>query len=128
MDILTIKKNNNKVELEATEGNVTYEGCLGMILDALKAFILIAKASNVDMTELGDYISNSIGEILLDVLGEDDKEPLDFTDAAIYYAQNLLLERAMEEGKTIEELMKEFNQEAAEHVAEAKEWAKSQLN
>ena len=40
----------------------------------------------------------------------------DFSDAAMLYAQDMIIERAHKEGKTFEEVMKDFEDEAKAYV------------
>ena len=122
MEILKIVVNDaNEVVIES-ETDMSYGEALGLCIDGLEA-LLSHGVSNLKhregaVSELHDYMTYSLTSILGRVFPDDEEFTL--TDAAIYKAQNELLEQSMNEGVPIAELIAGYNKKANQYLEKVK--------
>lgn len=118
MESLTIVLNeDNTVEVK-NGSEMSFGTALGLFADGLECLLshgVLALEDDIkSVDELHDYISYSLTSVLARVFP--DMEDFSFTDAAVYKAQNELLEESMERGIPIEDLIQEYNNKAQEYI------------
>lgn len=106
-----------------TESELDYSEALGLCIDGFEALIahgVSQLSEDIDaINHLHDYISYALTSVIGRVFPEE--EQFSFTDAAIYKAQNDLLEESMEQGVPIEELIQKYNDQAEDYINNIRE-------
>ncbi len=122
MAILKIIDDNETVAIEA-DGDVDFGQALGLCLDAIEALVGHAATEHVDETEelakLHDYLTYAFTSIIERNFNDEDEFGL--TEAAVFKAQNEILEESIESGKPIDEVIERYNKSAEEYVNKIKE-------
>lgn len=105
------------------EGKASYDELVAVLFAALQGFteILVEDAAKEgeDITlDVYESLTAIFESFLQAALPNISKNPFEFSDAAVLYAEDLIIERAEKEGKTFEEVLKAFEDEARIYVKE----------
>ena len=121
MAILKIFDEDETVAIEA-EGDINFGQALGLCLDGIEALVGHAVTKHADETEeldkIHDYLTYAFTSIIERNFNDEDEFGL--TEAAVFKAQNEILEESMETGKPIDEVIERYNKDAQEYVEERK--------
>ena len=118
MDSLNIVINeDNSVEIK-NETEMSFGTALGLCIDGLECLLshgVSALDEDVEqINNLHDYTSYSLSSVMERCFPE--SEDFSFTDAALYKAQNDLIEESMEKGVPLEDLIQQYNEEAKSYL------------
>lgn len=80
---------------------------------------IIENASKEERAEVHDYMTAIFTTFMNQCFPEEEEFTL--TDAAIFKAQDEIVEQALKEDKPIEEMIQEYNRKAAEYVRKVRE-------
>ena len=121
MAILKIIDENETVAIEA-DGDVDFGQALGLCLDGIEALVGHAVKHADETEELNkfhDYLTYAFTSII--ERNFNDEGVFGLTEAAVFKAQNEILEESMETGKPIDEVIERYNKSAEEYVNKIKE-------
>lgn len=116
--LLELNEETNYTKLSIEEGEATLDTIVAILLSGLDA-VLSSSLDGADSdTRLDMYESTCalFDKLLERVFPDIEADTMDFSDAAVLYAQDLIIERAEKEGKSYDEVMKAFEKEAKEYI------------
>ena len=121
MSTLKLIDEKDTIAVEA-EGDMDYGQALGLCLDGTESLLKYAVEhfgeDQEEIDKLHDYMTYAFTSIIERQFPSDDDFGL--TEAAIFKAQNEILEESMETGKPIDEVIERYNKDAQEYVEERK--------
>lgn len=101
-----------------TEGSVAYDeliaGCMGIMEYATEQYT--KKLSQQDREDLYDALDAIFYRFMEKAFPDVQPRDFDFSDAALLFAQDMIINKAKQEGKSFEEIMKELEAEAKAYV------------
>ena len=125
MRIIIADHEDNSIQVEFVpqigEKSITFPEVHARMLGALESIISTAArdASEEERSHLFDILDTSFTNLLYKVFPEIDPQEFDLSAAAVVYAQDQIIQQAEKEGKTYQEMLKEY-EAIAEKYIEAK--------
>ena len=124
--IITLE-DDDRIKFETGDGGdpVSYSDSIGMLLDSLEGLMgnTAKLADSEHLNELHDYFSYALSSIMGRVFP--DSNDFSLTDAAVYKAQNELLQKSMDEGRPLEEIVQEYNEAAEKEIEDYRHGSES---
>ena len=122
MSTLKLIDENDTIAVES-EGDMDYGRALGLCLDGTESLLKYAVEQfgedQEEVDKLHDYMTYAFTSIIERQFPSD--EEFGLTEAALFKAQNEILEESMETGKPIDEVIERYNKSAEEYVNKIKE-------
>lgn len=113
---LIINLNANEELSVEQKGKASVDTLVSILLCALESVMLQTIEKGGDPERLYDLMDTLFYHFMERVFPDIQPRNFDFSDAAMLYAQDLIIDRADKEGKTFEEVMNEFEEEAKAYV------------
>lgn len=79
---------------------------------------ILENANETDRLEVHDYLTAVFTSLMEECFPEE--QAFTLTDAAVFKAQDEIIEQALKEGKTPEEMVQEYNKKAEDYVRKAR--------
>lgn len=100
---------------------VHYTTIVEMLMCAFEHYTkqITENASKEERAEVHDYMTSILTTFMNQCFPEE--EAFTLTDAAIFKAQDEIVEQALKENKPLEEMIQEYNRKAAEYVRKVRE-------
>lgn len=107
---------------DADDGQATYENITAIIFCILENLTLQVKDSltnKADINGLWEYVGGACDQLCLRCFPDDPSEAgFELSDAALIYAEDMIIQSAEKKGMTFEEALKEYEDKAKAYVAE----------
>lgn len=112
----------NLVFDDAKEKEATYENITAILFCILENLTLQVKDSltnKADINDLWEYVGGACDQLCLRCFPDDPSEAgFELSDAALIYAEDMIIQSAEKKGMTFEEALKEYEDKAKAYVAE----------
>lgn len=113
---LIINLNANEELSVEQKGKASVDTLVSILLCTLESVVSQTIKKGGDPERLYDLMDTLFYHFMERVFPDIQPRDFDFSDAALLYAQDLIIDKAEKEGKTFEEAMKDFEAEARAYV------------
>ena len=113
---LIINLNANEELSVEQKGKASVDTLVSILLCTLESVVSQTIKKGGDPERLYDLMDTLFYHFMERVFPDIQPRDFDFSDAALLYAQDLIIDKAEKEGKTFEEIMESFEAEARAYV------------